>query len=144
MNNFPINRPDQLPPIINQFAPPRAPDVNQKLVNSYDGFIRGNMFTDLYDPWISGEPFALIPQSEREALLNKYREYNFALIDIGLYLDVHPNDTEKIAIYNQYKTRADQTRKEYELRYGPLTLTGDNLSATPWTWLTSPWSWEGK
>lgn len=117
---------------------------NNNLFNSYDGFIRGNMFTDLYQPYMVGEPFNLTPQNEREALLNKVREYDFAMIDLNLYLDTHPNDAEKIKAYNQYLSMSKQATNEYESKYGPLSQCSETLNSYPWAWLTPPWPWEGR
>lgn len=133
---MPIANPNMYP------VPNIAPGYSQNIANSYDGFIRGNMFTDLYDPYIPSEPFALAPQDEREALLNKVRECNFAALDLNLYLDTHPDDAEKIKAFNQCATKAKQMTEEYESKYGPLTLRSEALNAYPWAWLMSPWPWE--
>lgn len=112
------------------------------IANSYDGFIRGNMFTDLYQPYIASEPFNLSAQNERDNMLNKFREYNFATLDLGLYLDTHPDDAEKIKAFNQFRLQADQAKVEYERKYGPLSLNSDTLNSYPWAWIMSPWPWE--
>jgi spore coat protein JB len=117
-------------------------NYNQTLVNSYDGFIRGNMFSELYHPYISNEPFNLTPTNEREALLDKVREYGFAMTDLDLYLDTHPDDTEKIKAYNQFSVMEEQAKKEFETRYGPLTLDSETLNSYPWAWIACPWPWE--
>ena len=148
MNNYPnYNRDEYMTPQRNQQnarIPAMNQDYNKNLVNTYDGFIRGNLFSDLFMPYSKNEPFNLTPQNEREALLNKYRELDFALIDLSLFLDVFPNDAEKIRLYNQILKNAEQVKKEYETRYGPLTLNGEGLNTYPWAWLNSPWPWEGE
>jgi spore coat protein JB len=126
----------------NYMMPAKAKSYNQNLINSYDGFIRGNMFAELYRPYITGEPFNLMPQNEREDLLNKVREFGFAMIDLDLYLDTHPDDVEKIKVYNQYLIQEKQATDEYEKRYGPLSLGSDVLNSYPWTWASTPWPWE--
>jgi spore coat protein JB len=117
---------------------------NQSLFNSYDGFIRGNMFAELYKPWMMGEPFNLTPTSEREALLNKVREYGFALVDLDLYLDVHESDAEMIKAYNQYLELEKNAKEEFESKYGPLSLTSETLNSYPWAWAIEPWPWEAR
>lgn len=119
-------------------------DYNKKLLSPYEGFIRGNMFADLYDPYYNTEPYALKPLTERQALLSKYQMFDFACTDLGLYLDNHPDDAEVIQLYVQYRKQAEQWKNEYETRYGPLTQDGENINAYPWTWNMSPWSWEGE
>lgn len=132
-------------PLGNQNNVP-LPETNQiykqNLTNSYDGFIRGNMFIDLYEPYITSEPFNLTPANDREVLLNKVRECNFAALDIGLYLDTHPEDSEKIKAFNQCVAQGEQQASEYEAKYGPLTLNSTTLNSYPWAWIMSPWPWE--
>ena len=117
-------------------------DQPQTLINSQEGFIRGNMFNELYDPYLPTEPYRLTPQTEREAMLNKVREYTFALIDLNLYLDTHPNDVEKIKVFNQYSTQLRQVTNEFESRFGPLSLSSEYLNSYPWAWISTPWPWE--
>ena len=120
------------------------PISNQKQmpIDSQTGFIRGNLFANLYEPYLRSEPFPLKPINQRESLLNKVREYDFALVELDLFLDNHPNDQEKIQLYNQYLKQNKQARQEYEQRYGPLSLNSDWLNTYPWGWLTPPWPWE--
>ena len=33
--------------------------------------------------------------------------------------------------------------KEYNQKYEPLTLSGNELREIPWSWEDSPWPWEG-
>lgn len=117
---------------------------NNRLFNSYDGFIRGNMFADLYSPYTPNEPYNLVPANEREAFLNKIREYGFALVDLDLYLDTHPDDRDKINVYNQYLQLQNQAVEEYESKYGPLSLKSNALNSYPWAWEMPPWPWEVK
>jgi spore coat protein JB len=131
---MPNNASNYLIPTGSQYSP--------KLTTSYEGFIRGNMFADLYDPYISAEPFNLTPANEREALLNKVREYEFAAIDLTLYLDTHPQDGEKIKLFNQNAIQVKNARNEYETKYGPLSLGSEALNSYPWAWISSPWPWE--
>lgn len=121
-------------PITNQYSP--------NITTPYEGFIRGNMFSDLFAPYIQAEPFKLTPIDEREALLNKVREYDFAAIDLGLYLDTHPQDAEMIRIYNQNIAQGNTVRREFEAKYGPLSLESNTLNTFPWAWISSPWPWE--
>jgi len=126
----------------NNYLLPTGNQYSPNITNSYEGFIRGNMFTDLYAPYTAGEPFNLTPANEREALLNKVRECDFAAIDLGLYLDTHPQDGEKIKAFNQSVMQGKKVRNEFETKYGPLSLESETLNSYPWAWITSPWPWE--
>lgn len=116
----------------------------QNVLSAREGFMRGNMFSDLFEPYIAVEPFPLKPINEREDLLNHVRDYGFAAIDLGLYLDVHPEDREKIQIYNEYLQEGKRYTAEFEQKYGPLTLDSDTLNNYPWMWVMPPWPWEVK
>ena len=67
---------------------------------------------------------------------------NFAITELGLYLDTHKNDREALRLYRQYVAMAEDGRKRYEAVYGPLTqkYAGDDQNG--WNWIDSPWPWE--
>lgn len=115
----------------------------QTPIDSYEGFIRGNMFDDLYRPYTTSEPYDLKPKNEKEAMMNKVQEYDFAMLDLNLYLDNHPDDQSFIKLYNEYQKKYLNAKNEYEKKYGPLATNSDDLEKNPWPWLNSPWPWEG-
>ena len=57
-------------------------------------------------------------QNERECLMQNVREAAFALIDIGLYLDSHPEDEQALDYYNKYQEINKEVRREYEKNFG--------------------------
>lgn len=115
---------------------------DNKLYDPYNGLIRGNLFKNLYDPYINKEPFEIKPMNEQAELLTYIDALCFAMIDLNLYLDVFPDDKEKIALYNQYRKEEKDMRKEYESKYGPITTTSDSLNTFPWAWDNMPWPWD--
>ena len=115
---------------------------DNKLYDPYNGLIRGNLFKTLYDPYINKEPFEIKPMNEQAELLTYIDALCFAMIDLNLYLDVFPDDKEKIALYNQYRKEEKDMRKEYESKYGPITTTSDSLNTFPWAWDNMPWPWD--
>ncbi len=69
-------------------------------------------------------------------------EVSFALDDVSLYLDTHPDDKEALEYYHKYKSQRKQAISEYEKCYGPITRY--NVESTDkWTWICEPWPWEG-
>ena len=46
----------------------------------------------------------------REAALLELQQLSFSLVDLNLYLDTHPHDTEALAYYN--KARAERESQE--------------------------------
>ncbi len=108
----------------------------------YEGFIRGNLFKNLYDPYKNYKPQKIDANNEREALLYQVMEYKFALIELNLYLDTNPNDREAIELFNKYQKLEKQMCKQYESMYGPLTIDSEYLNNSNWVWNNSPWPWE--
>ncbi|MBQ8681712.1 MAG: spore coat protein CotJB [Bacilli bacterium] len=108
-----------------------------------EGFMRGNLFANQYDPYKNYKPASLEPKDEKEALLYQVMQYKFALNDLDLYLDTHPNNTEMINLYNKYLNTEKQMCDKYESMYGPLTLDSNYLNKNTWVWNNRPWPWEG-
>lgn len=111
------------------------------VVDSYKGLKRGNMFDSLYDPYRNYKPADLKAGSEREDMLMQLQELDFAMIDLGLYLDLHDNDRTAIKLFNDYQMKAKELCKLYESKYGPLTFDSMQYKNT-WTWDNGPWPWE--
>ena len=81
-------------------------------------------------------------QMERCKLYRWIHMVSFAVNDINLYLDTHPEDMAAIDYFNHYRELRMHALKEYECKYGPLTID----TAAPedkWLWSTQPMPWEG-
>lgn len=116
---------------------------NNQILEPKEGFIRGNLFNDLYDGYKNYTPQEINAQSEREALLNQWQQYNFATTDLNLYLDIYPNDTNALKLYNDYNNILKQITDKYEKMYGPLSVDSSNANRNSWEWIKNPWPWEG-
>lgn len=62
----------------------------------------------------------------------------FAMWELHLYLDTHPNDCEMTELWKEYAGMANQLTMEYERMYGPLTPESGFGS----NWLKEPWPWQ--
>lgn len=81
--------------------------------------------------------------NDKSSLLKEIMSYNFAINDLVLYLDTHPNDTRAISLHSQYVERLDILNKRYEELYGPLTVNFiSNENSNNWAWSKEPWPWE--
>jgi len=113
---------------------------NVNLYNPYQGYIRGNMFPNLYNTYKINAPFEIEPLNEQADMLTNIDALCFALTDLNLYLDVYPNDKNMIELFNKYRYHKDEMVDKYEQKYGPLTLNSEALNKYPWAWLgTNPW-----
>lgn len=114
---------------------------NNNILNSEEGFKKGNMFKNLYNGYKDYKPVKLTAQSEREDMLMQIQEYSFAATDLELYLDTNPNDNNALNLFNKYLNKKIELINMFEEKYGPLTLNS-NVQTNNWLWKNSPWPWE--
>ncbi len=124
------------PNINNMYNQNQGSNINYFL--AIDGFSNGNMDSTLYDQFENYVPRKLNQNDIRIALL----AYNFALIDLQLYLDVNPNDVVTKELFDKYLTSYNETKKKYESMYGALTLDSVANLGQSWTWQKN-WPFEG-
>ena len=106
-----------------------------------DGFIRGNMFKNEYIPYKNYKEEYLKPMSDREKLLLEIMENTFAIIDLNLYLDLHPNNKEMLELFRDYIAKSVDKEMEYVKKYGPIELI-DSDSTDTFKWINDPWPWQ--
>ena len=112
------------------------------MINPTLGFIRGNIFNNLYNPYKNYQNQEPQINDRRIALLYEIQKHNFVLTELQLYLDINPYDKNTLSLYNQYLLAEKKLCNEYEQNYGPLTMTGMNMGMNKWNWIESPWPWE--
>ena len=82
--------------------------------------------------------------NSKKGLLHDITVISFVLYDLKLYLDTHPTDQNGLDYFNHYNKIYAQMRKEYALRYGPLTANYYERMNNEWTWVTQKMPWEGE
>ena len=75
----------------------------------------------------------------RSEMMQKIKSYNFAIIELALYLDTHPDDEKALCLHNKYCKECKELKDKYQKVYGPLTI---NYPCNKWRWLEEPWPWE--
>lgn len=73
-------------------------------------------------------------------MLSQLMALHFSMIDLNLYLDTHPTDSDTIETYKDLENEYNSLKKEYEEIYG--TLTPGTIKNSQWTWISDPWPWE--
>lgn len=143
MNNYNQTQ-DYYNYVNNTYNQPSYNQVSNKtdLYNPYNGFIRGNMFPELYNTYKINQPFEIKPMNEQAELLTYIDALGFATIDLNLYLDNFPNDNRALELFNQYRSLKEKYMTDYQNKYGPISLDSDALNAYPWAWNNEPWPWE--
>lgn len=121
-------------------------NVSNKMSNNIDpkeGFLRGNLFDNLYKPYKDYTYSNLKASNNKEEMLYNLLMYKFALTELNLHLDIYPNDTMMLNLYNKYLEEEKRLCDEFEKNYNPLTIDSKYVGANNWKWINSPWPWEG-
>ena len=69
--------------------------------------------------------------------------HSFAIRELNLYLDTHPNDTEALSEFRRLSLEFARLKDEYVLRGGIWCVT-DAADPSHFEWINSPWPWEYK
>ncbi len=80
------------------------------------------------------------PNITKKEMLRKIQEYSFAIVELALYLDTHPEDQKAICLHKEYSKKLKDLSDKYQKVYGPLTI---KYPCNKWRWLEGPWPWEG-
>lgn len=84
---------------------------------------------------------------DRTALLKEINEVSFAVNDVTLYLDTHPDCREALHYFNEVAPKRTALLKEFAASFGPLTIDcigkDSTDSAGQFAWLSGPAPWEG-
>ena len=120
------------------------PDVDfsrtLNVVSPMEGFLRGNMFKDEYEPYKNLTYFKLNPSNDKERLLYQVMAYSFAIYDLNLYLDLHPDNKGMLDLFKKYVKEEKELCNEYVNKYGPLEV--NEVKGQKFDWINSPWPWE--
>jgi spore coat protein JB len=82
----------------------------------------------------------VIAVNERE-LMMKIKRYDFALRELNLYLDTHPDCKRALALFQKYNELRKEAEREYNEKYGPITPHQSN-NTSRWDWVDGKWPWE--
>ena len=88
-------------------------------------------------------PFHLMVGGSKlpEGLLADLQSLSFVLLELGTYLDTHPEDAEAFALFKRFAAMEKSARASYEKKRGPLTRTA-SAEYAKYSWLQDPWPWE--
>lgn len=78
-------------------------------------------------------------QKTRSELLDEIRAINFTVIELGLYLDINPDDKKALCLHNENANKLRMLTDTYQKLYGPLSI---ECPCNKWRWLEQPWPWE--
>ena len=92
----------------------------------------------------------------KAALLHEISKVDFAVVEMTLYLDTHPTDSNALQTFTDAAKQRKQLMEEYARQYEPLTMDcvcvetnnqTDRYTKYPkqrhFTWCDGPLPWEG-
>lgn len=86
------------------------------------------------------------PKSERETAMDEINAISFAVNDLTLYLDTHPQCKNGLVLFKELLQKRLDLLADYAARYNPLTqismVTG-TPETTEYGWGEGPAPWEG-
>ncbi|WP_231638407.1 spore coat protein CotJB [Rubeoparvulum massiliense] len=74
--------------------------------------------------------------------LMELQTVEFALVELQLYLDTHPQDGRAVMQYNALSQQLHQLKCRYEQEFGQLMHYGFSPATMPYDWIKTPWPWE--
>ena len=114
---------------------PFQQDAPQKYSQS-DALSNGTLFPGLNLPFhlkVDGSTLPATPLAELQAL-------EFVVLELGIYLDTHPEDEEAFQLYRQYVAMERSAKAAYEDANGPL-MKDSTANYESYCWLRDPWPW---
>ena len=84
------------------------------LFNPYEGYLKGNAFKDQYIPYKNYKALKLNINNEKDELMVNIGEYSFMMHDLNLYLDTHPNDSEALKRFSEYRNTVNDLITKYK------------------------------
>lgn len=76
----------------------------------------------------------------RRDMMERIKCLNFAITELGLYLDTHNDDEKALCLHRKYCKEYRELTDKYQKVYGPLTI---KFPCNKWRWIEEPWPWEG-
>lgn len=79
----------------------------------------------------------------RQQMLQWVDMVSFAVTEVNLYLDTHPDDPAALSYFQEYSRLRNQALEDFASMFGPLTVDTASGSRQKWEWVNRPWPWEG-
>ena len=122
-------------PLANPYVPYQK--ENAQTYQAGMGLVRGTMYPGLDLPFMG-----MVNQKEKSSTpLHRLQAMNFAVSELGLYLDTHADDQEATDLFNQYVEQYADALRQYEKERGSTTQMGAALTGR-YEWLDGPWPWD--
>ena len=104
---------------------------------SMEALSRGTLFPGLDLPFMGMVNEGTLSETQ----LHELQALGFAIVELGEYLDTHPDDADAFALFQSYAKLYAQGKEAYERQFGSLTQRGA-AAGDCYCWLKGPWPWE--
>ena len=122
-------------PLANPYVPYQQ--ENAQTYQAQAGLVRGTLYPGLDLPFMG-----MVNQKEKSRTpKHQLQALNFAITELGLYLDTHSSDSDAAALFDQYVEQYAEVLRQYEKSHGSTTQMGAALNGE-YDWLKDPWPWE--
>lgn len=117
------------------YVPMQKPGCTQ--YESKEALQHGTLYPALFLPFHNMYKTGELPDTPLVQLM----ALQFAMIELGLYLDTHPSDRDAIEMHRDYAQLFRQFKREYEKKYGPVMARNAD-DPNFFTWVSDPWPWD--
>lgn len=134
-NDCAVGRLPALAPLANPYVPFQMTDP--RMYEPRKALIRGTLYPGLDLPFmgmVNQKELNVTPKTELQAA-------GFAIQELALYLDTHPDDKEALELYRMYQKLYHKGMMEYPQECGVLNHKTP-VDHKKYTWLSDPWPWE--
>ena len=80
---------------------------------------------------------------ERKSLFDAIGAVSFAMDELRLFLDTHPDCGEALALFTQYRNRRHELVAQYTAQFGSLDAYYPNTDYG-WSWNEGPMPWKAE
>ena len=122
-------------PLANPYVPFQK--ENAPTYQSAKGIVRGTLYPGLDLPFMN----MTNTKELSNTMLHQLQAMNFAISELGLYLDTHPMDQDALDLFNQYVEMYEDALEKHEQASGATMQMRASISGT-YDWIKGPWPWE--
>lgn len=109
--------------------------TSNDFLNPIEALSYGNIDPELYLGYKNYKVKMVNP-----TLDNVLKSYLFAMIELNLYLDTHPNDSNAVNLFNNYSKDFKVILEQYENENGVLSILSNKYN-NKWNYAKN-WPWE--
>ena len=122
-------------PLANPYVPFQV--ENPPKYDARKAIVRGTLFPGLDLPFMG----MVNTKEKNNSPVNELQTLAFAIQELALYLDTHPEDSEAVELYRSYQNVYRQCAELFAKECGPLNHRNP-ATGQRYQWLDDPWPWE--